>query len=156
MEENKQINQTELKEPKHLLVLRLLGLGALVAGITLAVLGFFVFKMEFGFDGKKIANPALFVPGIFLIVFSLPMLFMGFSAKIAKMRLASERYMQEQNKQQLTQMADTKADIVSPAVEKTAKAVKNGLEDKTTCLHCGEAIEKGSKFCNHCGKEQTK
>ena len=30
---------------------------------------------------------------------------------------------------------------------------KSKEEEKISCKHCGEKVNKDSKFCNHCGKE---
>ena len=65
------------------------------------------------------------------------------------------KYEQQEIKEDLTEIATTNAEIHAAAVEKTAEAVANGLaEDKVACKHCGEMIEAGSQFCNHCGKKQ--
>jgi rRNA maturation endonuclease Nob1 len=45
------------------------------------------------------------------------------------------------------------ADSFSPAIAKVTDAVKNS-SSKIYCKHCGKPIEKDSKFCKFCGKEQ--
>ena len=50
-----------------------------------------------------------------------------------------------------TREAKTKKD----GIEITARAVRDGLMgEKQYCKHCGELIDKDSKFCKVCGKQQ--
>lgn len=50
-----------------------------------------------------------------------------------------------------TREANTKKD----GIEITARAIKDGLVgEKQYCKHCGQLIDKDSKFCKVCGKEQ--
>ena len=41
-------------------------------------------------------------------------------------------------------------------IELAAKRMKKGFDDvnRIFCNHCGSSIEKDSKFCKSCGKEQ--
>lgn len=55
----------EQKEPRHLLVFRILGFLLLFGGITLVILGAVVFREEWGFHGETIINSKLFTPGMF-------------------------------------------------------------------------------------------
>ena len=59
-----------------------------------------------------------------------------------------------EKKGDLTDIADTGADIASGAIKKTVKAIKEGLKDTKFCKHCGAEIDANSVFCNKCGKEQ--
>ena len=144
----------ENQEPKHLKVLRIIGFSLISIGVILLFLGLFVVKMEFG-SNDEIAHPAVYVPGIFLCVFSIPCLFLGYSAKIQKAQIATQKYIQGETKADLTEMADTGAEIVAPAVKKISKAVKDGVKKETVfCKHCGVEIDADSTFCKSCGKKQ--
>lgn len=144
----------EQKEPRHLLVFRILGFLLLFGGITLVILGAVVFREEWGFHGETIINSKLFTPGMFASFLSVPALLVGFSAKIAKASIASEKYIQQSTKEDLKDIADTSANITSDAVTTTVKAVKKGIKDTKYCSECGAEIEADSKFCRHCGKNQ--
>lgn len=140
------------KEPKHFLVFKIVGFSLLLVGITLIILGCVVFRVKFG-DGDM-PNFALFVPGLFISVFSVPCLFVGFAPKINKMQIDSVKYMQEFNKGNLSDIANTSADISSDALTQVAKSIKKGVKDSKYCKHCGAEIDADSKFCKECGKEQ--
>ena len=62
-------------------------------------------------------------------------------------------YIQDQNKQDLADISDNTADIMSGAITKTVQAVKSGLDDTMFCKHCGAQIDADSAFCNKCGKK---
>ncbi|MBQ7307095.1 MAG: zinc-ribbon domain-containing protein [Clostridia bacterium] len=141
-----------LKEPKHLKVLRSLGFILICTGILLIILGVVVFREDFA--GTTIPNIALMVPGMFITVFSIPCLFMGFSAKISEMQIEQTRYIQEKNKDTLTDIADNVTDISEDAIIKVSHAVKEGFDDYVFCKHCGSKIDADSKFCKKCGREQ--
>jgi len=64
------------------------------------------------------------------------------------------RYIQEENKENLSAIATNNAQIMSDAVKITADAVKDGMRATKFCKHCGEKIDEESKFCSSCGKEQ--
>ena len=102
---------SKLKEPKHFKVLRILAFSLLSAGILLIVLGCAVFRVEaFVGDGTD-ANFALLMPGIFLCFFSAPCFFMGFMPKINKMNIETTKYLQQSNKNNLTDILNSKTRI---------------------------------------------
>ena len=141
------------KKPKIFLVLKILGFVSLICGIALIILGTAVFPEMFG--GHAVApNAALFAPGMILAIFSIPMFFIGFSPNLAKLSVQTTKYIQEQNKDDLTKIADNTSEIVGGAVKKTAKNIKEGLKDTKYCKHCGAEIDNDSKFCRDCGKKQ--
>ena len=140
------------KEPKHFLTFRIIGFCSLAVGIILIILGCVVFRMPFGNGTTE--NFALLVPGMFLTVSCAPCLFIGFAPKISKMQVESAKYMQQSNKDDLTDIANTSADISSEAISKSAKAIKSGLNETKFCKHCGAKIDIDSKFCKDCGKAQ--
>lgn len=145
----------EPKEPRHLGVLRVLATVLLIIGIVLIVLGVGVVRQSSNFGGSR-PTPALFVPGIFAAFFSIPCFVIGFSAKIGKMHMEKIKYMQELNKETMTDIASNSADIAGEGITKVTKAVKKGLsadEKKRYCMHCGEEIDADSRFCKRCGEE---
>ena len=89
--------------------------------------------------------------GLFLTV---AFLATGFRPEITKMTTKSARYIQQENKEDLTGIANTTADIASGAITKTTRAIKKGIKDTKFCKHCGAEIDADSKFCNNCGGEQ--
>lgn len=140
-------------KPKIFLVLKILGFVSLIGGIALIVLGTAIFPQTY--SGNPVApNAALFAPGMVLAVLAIPMLIIGFSANLAKLSVQAAKYIQEQNKDDLTKIVDDRAEIVGGAVKKTAKNIKEGLKDTKYCKHCGAEIDNDSKFCRDCGKEQ--
>lgn len=143
-----------LKEPKHFKTFRIVAFSLLFVGIILIILGCVVFRQEWGFDNDTIPNFGLMVPGIFLCFFSFPCFFLGFMPKINKMSIDSAKYMQESNKENLTDIANTTADIVDESITKVVSSVKKGMKETKFCKHCGAKIDKDSKFCKDCGKEQ--
>ena len=61
----------------------------------------------------------------------------------------------DENEETLTDLSTREANIGKEKIRITAKAIKDGLVDnKIYCKHCGAAIDKDSKFCSQCGKEQ--
>lgn len=143
-----------LKEPKHLKICRIVGFLLLVTGVVLIVLGCAVFRKVWSWNGDTMINPALVFPGAFICAIGLMLLFMGFSAKISKMSVESERYVQEIAKDDLKSIANTSVDIVSEPITKVVKTVKNSIKNTKFCKHCGGEIDSDSQFCKHCGKEQ--
>jgi hypothetical protein len=137
-------------KPKYFLVFKILGflgIGAAVAGLVLIITGFGDFESN-NFMIGSILMPLALVLAISLLV-------AGFRPEIAKMSIESKKYIQQQNQQSLTDIADTNAEIYDDAITHTAGAIKKGLtEDKMYCKHCGAMIDSDSKFCSKCGKEQ--
>lgn len=137
------------KKPSHFLVLKIIGaLGILTAisGIIVLILGFSDLSSAKFIIGSLMMSIGIVV-GIFCLV-------LGFSPEIAKMRVASAKYIQEEIKEELKDVADTTADITKDAVATVAGAVKDGFSEKAFCKECGKEINADSKFCRHCGKEQ--
>lgn len=148
------MNDNKMKEPKHFIVLRTLGILMLIAGIVLVVLACTVFAEPFFMDGVIEPSFAALVPGLFMIVISIGLISAGFSPKIAKLSARGARYIQQETKDDAKEIASTGADIASEAVTKTAKAIKKGIKDTKFCKHCGAEIDADSVFCKECGKKQ--
>ena len=138
------------KKPSHFLILKIvgiLGIGAFVFGIILAVKGFGDFETN------------NFMIGSLLIAFGLMLgisgLVMGFRPEITKMTVKTAKYIQQENKSELQDIVNTTAEIAKDAVSTTSKAIKEGFsENKKFCKYCGAQIDGDSLFCNKCGKQQ--
>lgn len=144
---------SNVKEPKHFRLFRIIGLSVLAVGVLLIVLGVAVFREDWG-DGETVMNFALFVPGIMLSVLSVPLVMIGFTPKITKMQVETAKYLQQSNKGDLKDIATTSADIASDSIATVVKTVKNATEDTKFCKYCGEQIDLDSVFCKSCGKQQ--
>ena len=137
-----------MNRPRHFWIFKIIGvIGAVatVVGIVLAVAGFGDFESN------------NFMIGIFVAVIGVMMtalgIAIGFGPEIAKARAKTLRYIQEENKDDLTAIANNSAEIMSDAVSKTANAIANGVEETMFCKHCGARIDADSTFCSRCGKE---
>lgn len=135
--------------PKHFKVFRIIGFSLLVIGIVLIILGLII-----GSDTFDMPHMGMLVPGVFLVFFSISFIFIGFSPKIRKIQIDSAKYFQEDNKEALTDMANTRADISKDAITEVAKAVSESIRNHKYCKHCGAKIDADSKFCSECGKPQ--
>ena len=138
------------KKPIFFLIFKIigfLGIGAAIYGFYLSASGFGDFESNNFMVGGLLATFGLFVGVSTLVI--------GFRPEISKMTTKGTRYIMEENKDDLSAVATTGAEIASDAVAKTASAVKDGLsEEKKYCKHCGAKIDSDSKFCSSCGKEQ--
>jgi len=137
------------EKPKHFLILKILGfvfVAVAIWGIILTVTGFGDFESNNFMIGGMLTALGLFV-GIACLVG-------GFRPEIAKMSAKTAKYIQQENKEDLTTIASTGAEISSGAITKTAKAIKEGFKDSIFCKHCGAEIDKDSTFCKECGKKQ--
>lgn len=137
-------------KPKYFLVFKILGflgIAVMVVGIVLAITGFDDLESNNFLIGGILVSVGIIPSVMFLMI--------GFRPEIAKMSIESKKYIQQQNQQSLTDIADTNAEIYDDAITHTAGAIKKGLtEDKMYCKHCGAMIDSDSKFCSKCGKEQ--
>ena len=136
------------EKPRHLLIFKLVALAGIVAlvwGIVLVIYGFGNFE-----DNS-------FMIGSFLTVFGMMAtatgIMIGFGPEIVKARLQAARYIQEEAKDDLTAIASNSAEITKDAVTTTAEAIREGMEIKKYCKHCGAKIDSDAKFCIACGKE---
>lgn len=140
---------TKTPEPKHFKIFRVIGFSLLMIGIILIILGVIL-----GSDTFAMPNMGMLIPGVFLLFVSTSFIFIGLSPKIRKIQIDSAKYFQEENKDTLIDMANTKADIHKDAIVEVAKAVNEGLRDYKYCKHCGAKNDDDSKFCSECGKPQ--
>jgi uncharacterized membrane protein len=138
-----------MKKPIHYLIFKLLaGVFAIVAiaGVVLAIQGFGDFESNNFMIGGMMSAFGIFATVTCAMI--------GFKSEMAKMATQSAKYIQQQNKEDLSEIASTQAEIMKDAVETTAGAVKEGLADTKFCKHCGAKIDEDSRFCKECGKEQ--
>ena len=147
------------EKPKIFLILKAIGFVLIAIGVILLIAAITTRVPEMGSDHWfEMHSKRMFLifGGVACGMISLPVLILGFRAEIAKVSTKTAKYIQNETKEDLTEIADNTADIVSGAITKTTRAVKEGLtkEDAIFCKHCGKAIDSDSKFCRHCGKEQ--
>ena len=126
-------------------IIGIIGAVATVTGIVLTVTGFGDFESNNFMIGSLVA--------VIGVTMTAPGITIGFSPEIAKARTKTLRYIQEENKEDLTAIASNSAEIMSDAVSKTAAAIANGVQKTMFCKHCGARIDADSKFCSCCGKE---
>lgn len=137
------------KKPLLFLFCKILGFAFAVVAVVGVV---FIFTGFGDFESNKfMIGGFLFAFGMF---FAIVLLLIGFRPEISKLSTESKKYIQQQNKDNLSSIASTGADISSEAITKTTKAIKKGLKDTKFCKYCGDEIDADSKFCNSCGKEQ--
>ena len=137
------------KKPLHFLIFKIVG----VVGVAVLVFAFYLIATGFGdFESNN------FMIGGFMAAFGFVAGFagimMGFGPEFKKMSVKTQKWTQEQNKEDLADIVTTQADINKQAITTTAKAVKDGLSNDKFCKHCGAQIDADSKFCKDCGKEQ--
>ena len=141
------------QKPIFFLILKILALiflGATITGIVLSVKGFGDFESNNFMIGGILTCFGFFLTFTCAII--------GFSPEIKKLSIKTHKYQIEENKQDLTDIANATADITKGAVQTTASAVKEGFtspdEPQMYCKHCGAQIDANSRFCKVCGKEQ--
>lgn len=126
------------KLPIIFLIFKIIGLGLIIGAVVLLIIS----------EGDYL------FPSLPMIGFGIVITLWGLIPNINKLSIKTTKYLQEEHKEDLTDIANTSADISSEAVTKTTKAVKKGLKDTMYCKHCGEQIDADSKFCKSCGKSQ--
>ena len=137
-----------MNRPRHFWIFKIIGvIGAVatVTGIVLTITGFGDFESNNFMIGSFVA-----VIGVMMTALGITI---GFGPEIAKARAKTLRYIQEENKDDLTAIANNSAEIMSDAVSKTANAIANGVQKTMFCKHCGARIDADSTFCSRCGKE---
>lgn len=74
---------------------------------------------------------------------------------MGNMAIKTKKRIIDENEDVLKDLSKKNADIYSPGIEATARAIKKGLTDDIKyCKYCGEAIDMDSNFCKSCGKKQ--
>jgi hypothetical protein len=136
------------KKPTHFHIFKLVGVVGVitaVVGIVLAVSGFGDFETNNFMIGGLLTVIGMMATAIGIMI--------GFGPEIAKARVQTARYIQEETKDDLTAIASNSAEITKDAVTTTAEAIREGMEIKKYCKHCGAKIDSDAKFCAACGKE---
>lgn len=118
----------------------------------------------------------------FVFIFTFLMMFSPkLRGKMMSKQIKSLKYMMDDSKDDLTDIATTSGDVMVNAskkiidnneddlkdlvtksaniskegIETTVRAIRKGItEDEMYCKHCGTSIDKDSKYCKKCGKEQ--
>ena len=138
-----------MKKLGHYLIFKILAglfLVATIIGIVFSVQGFGNFENNNFMIGSVMVTFGLF--------FTFTCTMIGFRAEFTKMFTKSAKYIQQENKEDLADMATTAAEITKEAVAITTEAVKEGFSDTMYCKHCGAKIAKDSRFCKECGGAQ--
>lgn len=138
------MSEQKPKLPKIYLVLRIFGSLLMIAGIALIIV------KAVGASGFE-----LMVGGLACLVFGFVVLVGSFAPNMQRIEIKTKRYILHENKEDLADISNQTAEVISPAVMGVAKAVKEGLkEDQKFCKECGAQIDSDSKFCPNCGKSQ--
>ena len=184
-EKNQTANKQKAELPKIFLILRIVALILFITGVTLVVLACTAFATYDDFFGLEPSFGCL-VPGVVCVFFAIPCTVIGFLPSINKVAIKTSKYIQESNKEDLTDLmstgmgiginatsqainkneddirniADKGADIMSGPVETLSRSVGRGFRegyataDTMFCKHCGATIDRDSKFCSECGGQQ--
>ena len=77
--------------------------------------------------------------------------------ELSKTSIRTQKYIQNENKEDLTDIANTVAEINANAVTTISRVTAQGFTHENTifCKECGAKIDADSKFCRHCGTKQT-
>ena len=138
------MSEQKPKLPKFYLVLRIFGSLLMIAGIALIIV------KAVGASGFE-----LMVGGLACLFFGLVILVGSFAPNMQRIEIKTKRYILHENKEDLADISNQTAEVISPAVTGVARAVKEGLkEDQKFCNECGAQIDSDSKFCPNCGKSQ--
>ena len=120
----------------------------MVAGIILVILANTVLA-----DGIM-PNLATLMPGSFLIFIGFACLMFGLVPVLNKTAIKLQKHIQEENKEDLTSIANTKVEINKQAIQTAVKTGTQAMQETKYCKECGAEIDLDSKFCNKCGKAQ--
>ena len=140
-----------MKKPLSLIILRIIGICALaiaLLGIVLVITGFGDFETNNFMIGGFLTTFGLFV-GVSCTI-------AGFLPEISKTSIRTQKYIQNENKEDLKDIANTSAEIHAEAVTTITHAAAKGFTqgDTVFCKECGAKIDSDSKFCRHCGTKQ--
>ena len=91
---------------------------------------------------------------VFIFVFIL-MFNPKIRGKFMSKQIKATKYMMDDSKDDIQDVSTNLAKATKDSIEITTRAMKKGFTDDCIyCKHCGSSIDKDSKFCKKCGKEQ--
>ena len=100
----------------------------------------------------------ILIPIVFVIIFVTAFLTIfssNFRGKMMSKQIKATKHMLEDSKEDLKDISDTMAYVSHDNIKSTARALREGFgEISIYCKHCGALIDRDSRFCNKCGKEQ--
>lgn len=150
------------KKPLIFLILKIVGAFLFVAGVITAL-------TAIGVNNDTVALAVRIGVGAILVMFGVSICFSGFYIELRKLHVQTQNYIINNNKEDLTQIVETGADITSAginrvadkssgAITKTVGAIKRGITEDADpqkyCKHCGAQIDADALFCEKCGKKQ--
>lgn len=76
--------------------------------------------------------------------------------KMMSTQIKATKYMMDESKDDISSISTNMADATKEGIETTVRAIKKGFNEQECiyCKHCGSKIDKDSRFCKNCGKEQ--
>lgn len=94
---------------------------------------------------------------LLVFVFVIAMMFSPkLRGKMMSKQVKAAKYMMDETKDDIESISTNLADATKNGVETTTRAIRKGIteDEKIYCKYCGDKIDKDSKFCKSCGKEQ--
>lgn len=78
-----------------------------------------------------------------------------FRGKMLGRQVKSMKYMVDDTKDDIKSISTNMANATKEGIETATRAIKKGIteDEGIYCKHCGNKIDKDSKFCKQCGKE---
>ena len=142
----------KVEQPKIFLALKILSPIFFLVGLTLIILAVTVFADVTRVMDVETRFPemACLTPGCFILVLSVPCFVMGYAPKINKIAIKTAKYVQQENYDDLTDIATASAEITKDAVTITAKAIRDGVSDTKYCKHCGAPANPHKEKCDYC------
>lgn len=98
---------------------------------------------------------SIFIAMIFVFVIA-QLVSPKFRGKMMSRQIKSMKYMMDESKDDIESISTDMANATKEGIETTTRAIKKGFTEDGNiyCKHCGNKIDKDSKFCKNCGMEQ--
>lgn len=147
----------ENKAPKVYLILKIIGFLMIAVGAVLIIVGLIQNVPSMGDDSwfnASTTRMGLIFGGLACCLFGIFLTITGFTPSIMKVQIKTQKHVINENADDLKNIADTGADIVSGGVGKIVKTVKDNIKDNKFCKFCGKEIDGESIYCPFCGKKQ--
>lgn len=138
------------KQPKHLIVRKIIWGIILFVGVVLLIISLKSFSLPLP-DGRN-----NFIGYMLLMLSAVPLMICAgtlkwaFEAELDKMRKSRELYKKQQGKELESEFYSVDADVHSKSIKKRVKSAKQGLKNET-CPKCGDVIDSDENFCSKCG-----